>query len=387
MASVSYEHVYKRYPGITVISDMSAEIKDKEFVVLVGPSGSGKSTALRMLAGLEDISDGTVKIGERVVNSVAPKDRDIAMVFQSYALYPHMSVYDNLSFGLKLRKTPKSEIDTRVRDAARILGLEKLLDRKPKALSGGQRQRVALGRAIVRQPKVFLMDEPLSNLDAKLRVATRVEILKLHQRVQTTFIYVTHDQVEAMTMGDRIVVLNNGIVQQFDTPTTLYEHPVNLFVAGFIGSPAMNFLTVKVSGDGQGAALSVDGVKIPVPERLLSEAGAERGQDVVMGIRPEDLKDARFPGRDELPKLDVKVDVVENMGSENFVYFTFAGKAFTSRMDPRSSDIQPKQDIQVAIDTNHIHLFDPKTEKTMVSRGAPASSVKAVTEAPVAPAR
>jgi multiple sugar transport system ATP-binding protein len=309
------------------------------------------------------------------------------MVFQSYALYPHMSVYDNLSFGLKLRKTPKSEIDNRVREAARILGLEKLLDRKPKALSGGQRQRVALGRAIVRQPKVFLMDEPLSNLDAKLRVATRVEILKLHQRVQTTFIYVTHDQVEAMTMGDRIVVLNNGLVQQFDTPTTLYEHPVNLFVAGFIGSPAMNFLNVTVGGDGQAATLSADGVKIPVPERLLSDAGAQRGQEVIMGIRPEDLKDARFPGREDLPKLDVKVDVVENMGSENFVYFTFGGKAFTSRMDPRSSDIQPKQDVQVAIDTNHIHLFDPKTEKALVSRGAPASSVKAVAEAPASATR
>jgi multiple sugar transport system ATP-binding protein len=387
MASVSYEHVYKRYPGITVINDMSAEVKDKEFVVLVGPSGSGKSTALRMLAGLEEISDGTVRIGDRVVNNVAPKDRDIAMVFQSYALYPHMSVYDNLSFGLKLRKTPKSEIDKRVREAARILGLDKLLERKPKALSGGQRQRVALGRAIVRQPKVFLMDEPLSNLDAKLRVATRVEILKLHQRVQTTFIYVTHDQVEAMTMGDRIVVLNNGIVQQFDTPTTLYEHPVNLFVAGFIGSPAMNFLEVTVSGDGQGAALASDGVKVPVPEQLLSEAGADRGQTVVMGIRPEDLKDARFPGREDLPKLRVKVDVVENMGSENFIYFTLAGKAFTSRMDPRSSDIQPNQNIEVALDTGHIHLFDPKTEKAMVSRGAPAAAVPAVAEAPAPPAR
>ncbi|HEV3095643.1 MAG TPA: sn-glycerol-3-phosphate ABC transporter ATP-binding protein UgpC, partial [Candidatus Dormibacteraeota bacterium] len=318
MAGVVYEHVYKRYPGNVVITDMNADIKDKEFVVLVGPSGSGKSTALRMLAGLEEISDGTVKIGDRVVNDVAPKDRDIAMVFQSYALYPHMTVYDNLSFGLKLRKTPKSEIDKRVREAAQILGLENYLDRKPKALSGGQRQRVALGRAIVRQPKVFLMDEPLSNLDAKLRVQTRVQILKLHQRLQTTFIYVTHDQVEAMTMGDRIVVLNNGIVQQFDTPQTLYEHPVNLFVAGFIGSPAMNFLNVRVGGDGQ-AALTAEGFSVPVADRLLSQAGAQRGDEVVMGIRPEDLKDARFPGRDDLPKIRAKVDVVENMGSENFV--------------------------------------------------------------------
>ncbi|TMG29060.1 MAG: sn-glycerol-3-phosphate ABC transporter ATP-binding protein UgpC [Chloroflexi bacterium] len=381
MASVTYEHVYKRYPGNVVITDMSAEIKDKEFVVLVGPSGSGKSTALRMLAGLEEISDGAVKIGDRTVNDVAPKDRDIAMVFQSYALYPHMSVYDNLSFGLKLRKTPKAEIDRRVREAAQILGLEPFLDRKPKALSGGQRQRVALGRAIVRQPKVFLMDEPLSNLDAKLRVQTRVQILKLHQRLQTTFIYVTHDQVEAMTMGDRIVVLNNGIVQQFDTPQTLYEHPVNLFVAGFIGSPAMNFLNVKVGGDGQAALTAGDGFNVPVPERLLSQAGADRGQEVVMGIRPEDLKDARFPGRDDLPKIRAKVDVVENMGSENFVYFSVGNKPFTARMDPRSSDIQPSQSIDVAIDTGHIHLFDPKSEKALVSRGAPAAAVPAIKEA------
>ncbi|TMF56221.1 MAG: sn-glycerol-3-phosphate ABC transporter ATP-binding protein UgpC [Chloroflexi bacterium] len=385
MASVTYEHVYKRYPGNTVITDMNAEIKDKEFVVLVGPSGSGKSTALRMLAGLEEISDGMVRIGDRVVNDVAPKDRDIAMVFQSYALYPHMSVYDNLSFGLKLRKTPKGEIDKRVREAAQILGLEPFLDRKPKALSGGQRQRVALGRAIVRQPKVFLMDEPLSNLDAKLRVQTRVQILKLHQRLQTTFIYVTHDQVEAMTMGERIVVLDNGIVQQFDSPQTLYEHPVNLFVAGFIGSPAMNFLNVKVGGDGQ-TMLQGEGFQVPVEERVLSEAGAERGQDVIMGIRPEDLKDIRFPGREGLPKVSAKVEVVESMGSEIFVYVVVGGKTLTARMDPRSHDIQPGQTIQVAVDTHHVHLFDPKTEKALVSRGAPAATVPAVAEAP-APAR
>jgi len=380
MASVTYEHVYKRYPGNVVITDMNAEIKDKEFVVLVGPSGSGKSTALRMLAGLEEISDGSVKIGDRVVNDVAPKDRDIAMVFQSYALYPHMTVYDNLSFGLKLRKTPKNEIDKRVRDAAQILGLQQYLDRKPKALSGGQRQRVALGRAIVRQPQVFLMDEPLSNLDAKLRVQTRVEILKLHKRLRTTFIYVTHDQIEAMTMGDRIVVLNNGIVQQFDTPQVLYEHPVNLFVAGFIGSPAMNFLTVKVGGDGQ-ASLTGEGFQIPIDDRVLSEAGAERGQEVIMGIRPEDIKDVRFPGRDGLPKINSKVEVVESLGSEILVYLTIGGKTLTSRMDPRSSDIQPGQNLQVAIDTNHLHLFDTKTEMALVSRGAPAAAVPEIAEA------
>jgi multiple sugar transport system ATP-binding protein len=380
MASVTYEHVYKRYPGNTVISDMNAEIKDKEFVVLVGPSGSGKSTALRMLAGLEEISDGSVKIGDRVVNDVAPKDRDIAMVFQSYALYPHMTVYDNLSFGLKLRKTPKAEIDKRVRDAAQILGLEQYLDRKPKALSGGQRQRVALGRAIVRQPQVFLMDEPLSNLDAKLRVQTRVEILKLHKRLRTTFIYVTHDQIEAMTMGDRIVVLNNGIVQQFDTPQVLYEHPINLFVAGFIGSPAMNFLTVNVGGNGQ-ASLNGEGFQIPIEDRVLSAAGAARGQEVIMGIRPEDIKDVRFPGRDGLPKINSKVEVVESMGSEIFVYLNIGGKTLTSRMDPRSGDIQPGQNVEVAIDTNHLHLFDVKTEKALVSRGAPAAAVPAIAEA------
>ena len=363
MASVNFEHVFKRYPGNVVISDMTAEIKDKEFVVLVGPSGSGKSTALRMLAGLEEISDGTVKIGDRVVNDVPPKDRDIAMVFQSYALYPHMTVYDNLSFGLKLRKTPKAEIDKRVRDAAQILGLDPFLDRKPKALSGGQRQRVALGRAIVRQPQVFLMDEPLSNLDAKLRVQTRVQILKLHQRLQTTFIYVTHDQVEAMTMGDRIVVLNNGIVQQFDTPKTLYEH-----------------LNVKVGGNGQ-AMLTGDGFQLPVDEGLLSDAGSARGQEVIMGVRPEDLKDVRFPGRDGLPKISSKVEVVEAMGSEIFVYLNIGGKTLTSRMDPRSGDIEPGQNVEVAVDIHHLHLFDPKTEKALVSRGAPATAVPALAEA------
>ncbi len=373
MAGVVFEHVYKRYPGNVVINDMNVEIKDKEFVVLVGPSGSGKSTALRMLAGLEEISDGKVSIGDRVVNDVAPKDRDIAMVFQSYALYPHMTVYDNLSFGLKLRKTPKGEIDKRVRDAAQILGLEPYLDRKPKALSGGQRQRVALGRAIVRQPQVFLMDEPLSNLDAKLRVQTRVQILKLHQRLQATFIYVTHDQVEAMTMGDRIVVLNNGIVQQVDTPSELYHHPINIFVAGFIGSPAMNFLPVKIGGNGQ-AALQGEGFQVPVSEGLLSEAGAKRGQDVIMGIRPEDLKDARFPGREDLPKLRSKVEVTESMGSEIFAYLNIGGKTLTSRMDPRSEDLQAGQTAEIAVDTQHIHLFDPKSEKALVSGGKAVQS-------------
>ncbi len=374
MAGVVFEHVYKRYPGnVVAITDMNVQIKDKEFMVLVGPSGCGKSTALRMVAGLEEISDGTVKIGDRVVNDIAPKDRDIAMVFQSYALYPHMSVYDNLSFGLKLRKTPKSEIDKRVREAAKILGLEPFLERKPKALSGGQRQRVALGRAIVRQPKAFLMDEPLSNLDAKLRVETRVNILKLHQRLQTTFIYVTHDQVEAMTMGDRIVVMKDGYVQQVDTPNTLYRQPVNMFVAGFIGSPAMNFMPVRVGSDGQ-TVLQGMGFSVPVEERLLSEAGAQRGQDVIMGLRPEDLKDSRFPGREGLPHVGAKVEVVESMGSEIFAYVNVGGKTLTSRLDPRSADLEPGKSIQMAVDTDHIHLFDPKSEKALVSGGKPAAN-------------
>ncbi|HYM50618.1 MAG TPA: sn-glycerol-3-phosphate ABC transporter ATP-binding protein UgpC [Candidatus Limnocylindrales bacterium] len=373
MAGVVFDHVYKRYAGnVVAITDMNVEIKDKEFMVLVGPSGCGKSTALRMVAGLEEISDGRVTIGDRVVNDVAPKDRDIAMVFQSYALYPHMTVYDNLSFGLKLRKTPKSEIDSRVREAARILGLENYLDRKPKALSGGQRQRVALGRAIVRKPQAFLMDEPLSNLDAKLRVQTRVQILKLHQTLQTTFIYVTHDQVEAMTMGDRIVVMKDGLVQQVDTPQTLYHKPVNMFVAGFIGSPAMNFLNVRVAGNGRGAALKGEGFEVPMSERLLSDAGAQPGQEIVLGLRPEDLKDARFPGREGLPKVPAKVEVVESMGSEIFAYLNIGGKTLTSRMDPRSEDIQPGQPIDLAIDTNHLHLFDPKSEKALVIQGEPA---------------
>ena len=374
MAGVTFDHVYKRYGAdVVAITDMSVEIKDKEFMVLVGPSGCGKSTALRIIAGLEEITEGTVKIDDQVVNDVAPKDRDIAMVFQSYALYPHMSVYDNLSFGLKLRHTPKAEIDKRVREAARILGLEQFLARRPKALSGGQRQRVALGRAIVRQPKAFLMDEPLSNLDAKLRVQTRVEILKLHQRLQTTFIYVTHDQVEAMTMGERIVVMKDGVVQQVDTPHYLYNHPVNMFVAGFIGSPAMNFVTITVGGDGQ-AALQGQGFNVPVSERVLSEAGAQRGQELVLGIRPEDLKDPRFSGREDLPTLSAKVEVVESMGFEIIAYFNVGGNTLTARLDPRSEDLQPGQAVEISVDTNHIHMFDPTSEKALVSGGKPTAT-------------
>jgi multiple sugar transport system ATP-binding protein len=365
MARVTFDHVSKRYAGgVEAIKDMSIEINDKEFMVLVGPSGCGKSTALRMVAGLEKVSDGQLSIDGKVVNNVPPKNRDVAMVFQSYALYPHMNVYNNLAFGLKLRKTPKSVIDSRVREAAQSLGLEKLLERKPRALSGGQRQRVALGRAIVREPKAFLMDEPLSNLDAKLRVETRVNILKLHQRLQTTFIYVTHDQVEAMTMGTRIVVLRDGEIQQVDTPHNLYHRPVNMFVAGFIGSPAMNFLPVEVAGNGQ-PTLRGEDFGIPVAEAILSRSTAQRGQKLVLGLRPEDLKDARFPSRAGMPTFAAKVDVVEVMGREIFIYITLSGKTIACQLDPRSEDIRPGQIVDIAVDVDHVHLFEPTTEKAL----------------------
>jgi len=383
MAQVKYVSASRVYAkdAPPAVDALDLDIKDGEFMVLVGPSGSGKTTALRMLAGLEPLDGGRVEIGDRDVTFVPPKDRDIAMVFQNYALYPQKTVAENMGFALKMQHVHKDERARRVREAAKLLDLDdNLLGRKPKQLSGGQRQRVAMGRAIVREPKVFLMDEPLSNLDAKLRVQTRSQIAELQRRLGVTTVYVTHDQVEAMTMGDRIVVLNNGIVQQFDTPQTLYEHPVNLFVAGFIGSPAMNFLTVKVGGDGQ-ASLTGEGFQVPVEDRLLSEAGASRGQEVIMGVRPEDIKDVRFPGRDGLPKIKSKVEVVESMGSEIFVYLNIGGKTLTSRMDPRSGDIQPGQNVEVAIDSHHLHLFDTKTEKALVSRGAPAAAVPAIAEA------
>src|SRR5512136_780992 len=294
MASVTFDHVYKRFGDVVAVNDLNIEVADKEFVVFVGPSGCGKTTSLRLLAGLEEISEGTISIGDRVVNDVPPKDRDIAMVFQSYALYPHMSVYDNMAFGLKLRKVPKAEIDKKVKEAAEILGIGALLDRKPRQLSGGQRQRVAVGRAIVRNPKVFLFDEPLSNLDAKLRVETRANINKLHQQLQTTFIYVTHDQVEAMTMASRIAVISKGILQQIDSPQNLYDHPDNLFVAGFIGSPSMNFFNTKlVRGDGK---MFVDGdaFKVEVPEANKQAYSNYVNKPVIMGIRPEDIHDPNF---------------------------------------------------------------------------------------------
>ncbi len=373
MASVSLKHIYKIYSGnVTAVSDFCLDIEDKEFIVLVGPSGCGKSTTLRMVAGLEEISDGELYIGEKLVNDVAPKDRDIAMVFQNYALYPHMTVYDNMAFGLKLRKKPKAEIDKLVHEAAKILDIEHLLNRKPKALSGGQRQRVALGRAIVRDPKVFLFDEPLSNLDAKLRVAMRTEITKLHQRLQTTFIYVTHDQTEAMTMASRIVVMKDGFIQQVDTPQNLYDYPCNLFVASFIGSPQMNFFTVKLEkqADGVWAKFGDNKVKVPVSKisKFIDESYISK--EVYMGIRPENIHDEEvFIANSETSVIDAKVEVVELMGSETYLYLKTSGKDenIIARVDPRST-ARTGDTIKIAFDANRLQFFDKDTEVTIVSR-------------------
>jgi len=365
MASVTYEAVTKRFGDVVAVNDMNLEIPDKEFLVLVGPSGCGKSTALRLLAGLEEITSGTIRIGDRVVNDVAPKDRDIAMVFQSYALYPHMSVYDNMAFGLKLRKTPKEEIDKRVKEAAGILGIDNLLDRKPRQLSGGQRQRVALGRAIVRNPNVFLMDEPLSNLDAKLRVQTRAEISKLHQQLQTTFIYVTHDQTEAMTMGTRIAVMRDGILQQVDTPQNLYDLPGNTFVAGFIGSPAMNFFDTKLSGTAEQMYVEGPGFKLQVPADKAPALRDHLGRQVVFGIRPEDIHDRAYspPGIIAEP-LEATVDVTELMGSEVYVYLVLDSKSFIGRFDPRTSARVGKK-IDAVFDMANVHFFDPSSQQAL----------------------
>ncbi len=362
MASVTYDHVVKSFGEVQVLKDINIEIKDKEFLVLVGPSGCGKTTALRCLAGLEEITDGRILIGDREVNNVAPKDRDIAMVFQSYALYPHMTVYDNMAFGLKLRKTPKDEIDRKVKAAAESLGIERLLQRRPRELSGGQRQRVALGRAIVREPQVFLFDEPLSNLDAKLRVQTRSEISKLHQRVQTTFIYVTHDQVEAMTMADRIAVMNKGILQQLDTPQTLYDYPANLFVAGFIGSPSMNFFDVKIAVEGEKVFVVNDAFKVELPEGRREAYKDMDGKDVIFGIRPENIHNPEFcpPGIIKA-EIQATVDVTELMGNEIFVYALAGEKQFVARVDPRShykvGDVIP-----LVLDLTNFHIFVVKDD-------------------------
>src|SRR5262245_25652461 len=367
MASIKYDHVWKRFGEVTVLKDLNIDIGDQEFLVLVGPSGCGKTTALRCLAGLEEITDGNILIGDRIVNDVPPKDRDIAMVFQSYALYPHMSVYDNMAFGLKLRKTPKAEIDKRVKEAAEMLSIGHLLDRKPKALSGGQRQRVALGRAIVRNPAVFLMDEPLSNLDAKLRVQTRAEISKLHQRLKTTFIYVTHDQVEALTMGTRIAVMKDGILQQLDTPQTLYDHPANMFVAGFIGSPAMNFFEAKLDRGNGGLAVDLGSFTLPVPASKLDVLGNYVGKPIFFGIRPEDIHDAAYvpPGIDVAARFPTNVNVLEPLGSEVFAYVENAGKEMVGKFDPRTT-ARVGQPIDVVADMDKMHIFDRETEKALV---------------------
>ena len=369
MASLSLEHICKKYPnGFEAVKDFNLEIADKEFIIFVGPSGCGKSTTLRMVAGLEEISSGTLKIGDRVVNDVEPKDRDIAMVFQSYALYPHMTVYDNMAFSLKLRKTPKDQIDKMVREAAKILDLEKLLDRKPKALSGGQRQRVAMGRAIVRNPKVFLMDEPLSNLDAKLRVQMRTEISKLHQRLGATIIYVTHDQTEAMTLGTRIVVMKDGVVQQVDTPQNLYNSPGNVFVAGFIGSPQMNMVEAKVNVSGKDVVLEFDGNKVKLPadkaKKLID--GGYAGKTVIMGIRPEDLYDDVDKVASSEAVVTAKIEVYELLGAEVYLYFTVGGKNFTARVNPRT-EARTGDTVKFALDVDKIHVFDKDSEITITN--------------------
>ncbi|MDE7353197.1 MAG: sn-glycerol-3-phosphate ABC transporter ATP-binding protein UgpC [Acetatifactor sp.] len=371
MASLSLTNVCKVYPnGFEAVKDFNLQIADQEFIIFVGPSGCGKSTTLRMIAGLEDISSGELKIGDRVVNDVEPKDRDIAMVFQNYALYPHMSVYDNMAFGLKLRKVPKDQIDKMVKEAAKILDLTPLLDRKPKALSGGQRQRVAMGRAIVRNPKVFLMDEPLSNLDAKLRVQMRVEISKLHQRLGTTIIYVTHDQTEAMTLGTRIVVMKDGVIQQVDTPQNLYQKPQNLFVAGFMGSPQMNFLDATVEVKGDVANLNIAGRSIPLPSAKSKKVidGGYDGKVVTFGIRPEDVYDAPafVEAAPASSVFESTIKVYELLGAEVYLYFDVDQFPITARVDSRTT-ARPGDAVKFAFDLEKIHVFDKETEQIITN--------------------
>ena len=389
MSSLNLKNIYKVYPsGVTAVTDFCLDIEDKEFIVFVGPSGCGKSTTLRMIAGLEEISAGELYIDGVMVNHRAPKDRDIAMVFQNYALYPHMTVYDNMAFGLKLRKMPKSVIDQKVKEAARILGIEMYLSRKPKALSGGQRQRVALGRAIVREPKVFLLDEPLSNLDAKLRSQMRTEITKLHNRLATTFIYVTHDQVEAMTMGTRIVVMKDGFMQQVDTPINLYDYPINLFVAGFIGTPQMNFFTGKLVGSKDEVYVEFGSNKILIPKEKVDlivslDKYLNTGREIVFGVRPEDFHDKIESGKgNKLPVIQVKVDVKEQLGSETLLYckteFDLNKSVNETTLDEDVSNLIAKVEsrsttqagdvVKLAVDVNHCHLFDKQTEIVITAR-------------------
>jgi multiple sugar transport system ATP-binding protein len=367
MATVTFDHVWKRYGEFNAVKDLNLEITDGEFMVLVGPSGCGKTTSLRMIAGLEEISDGNLKIGDRVVNDVAPKDRDIAMVFQSYALYPHMSVYDNMAFGLKLRKVPKAKIDERVKDAARILGLENL-QKKPRELSGGQRQRVALGRAIVREPAVFLMDEPLSNLDAKLRVQTRAEIARLHQRLGTTTVYVTHDQVEAMTMGTRIAVMDKGELQQVGPPQELYDNPTKLFVAGFIGSPAMNFVNVSRDGD----SVKGDGITLPIPSRY--RGGMNGATNLIAGFRPEHLELGELPNS---APIRAKADVVEFLGDEELLHVTVQGhEGDVVAVVSSEHRVKPGDIIDLKLPLEKLHLFDATSGESLAwspKEAAPAA--------------
>ncbi len=365
MAQVTLDHVTKKFGGVTAVNDLSIDIRDKEFLVLVGPSGCGKTTALRMIAGLEEITAGNILIGDRVVNDVSPKDRDIAMVFQSYALYPHMNVYDNMAFGLKMRKLPKAEIDHRVKEASAILGIDQLLGRKPKQLSGGQRQRVALGRAIVREPKVFLMDEPLSNLDAKLRVQTRAELIKLHQRIQTTVVYVTHDQVEAMTMGSRIAVMRDGILQQLDTPQTLYDHPANTFVAGFIGSPAMNFFEAGVVTSNGTAELVGEGFRTKLSGEQAKILGHHQGKKVLMGVRPEHLGEMSQGETEIKGEIAATVEVVEMMGSEQVLYLAVGNKSFVAKMDA-STLVRMGDTVKLAFPKEKVQIFDTESERNLV---------------------
>ena len=370
MASLSLQHINKTYPnGFQAVKDFNLEIEDKEFIIFVGPSGCGKSTTLRMVAGLEEISSGTLKIGDKVMNDVEPKDRDIAMVFQNYALYPHMTVFDNMAFGLKLRKVPKDEIKAKVEEAARILDLEKLLDRKPKALSGGQRQRVAMGRAIVRNPKVFLMDEPLSNLDAKLRVQMRSEIASLHNRLGATIIYVTHDQTEAMTLGTRIVVLKDGVIMQVDSPQKLYNEPNNLFVAGFIGSPQMNFVDAvcKVKGDKVYLQAGPSDIELPAAKAKKLIDGGYDGKTVVLGIRPEDVHDEpEFIAKSQGTLIEATIRVYEMLGAEVYLHFDYEGASMTARVDPRTT-ARTGDTVKFALDADKIHVFDKETEKTITN--------------------
>ena len=368
MAEVTLRNVSKVFPpNVVAVRDVSLEIQDREFLVLVGPSGCGKSTTLRMIAGLEEVTEGDIHIGARRVNDVAPKDRDIAMVFQNYALYPHMTVYKNMAFGLKLRRFPRAEIDQRVREAADILGIGHLLDRKPKALSGGERQRVAVGRAIVRKPQVFLFDEPLSNLDAKMRVQMRAEISKLHSRLQTTMIYVTHDQVEAMTMGDRIVVMKDGIVQQIAEPLALYDQPANRFVAGFIGSPPMNFLDGRIEGEGGELYFNEGALQVKLPRAFCEKMEPYRGRKVVFGVRPEEMYDPSFRSEavEESDSITAKVELIEPMGAEQYMYLRTANSNLIARLDAHiRAELDEMKTLR--INMRKTHFFDPETDEAIV---------------------